>query len=85
MVNVNYIHDKILIKIFETYDYSTELFVRYRYIDLNTNTLSPNYQFKNDSLLIGREINRTYASANENKDLEPAQGIGIFNNINISK
>jgi hypothetical protein len=82
-VRVKYFKDKICIRIFE-FNSMGEFFERFRYIDLKTNELSPNYQFRNDSLLVNKEIPRKNINSAINKRIIPANGVGFYNDVNVS-
>lgn len=77
-IEVEYLDNKICIKLCESNDEFFKYFLRYRFLDLKTNKLTENYQYRNDSLFYTEEIKRTLSNASVNKELVPAQGIGVF-------
>lgn len=81
-IRVKYLKDKIWIRIFE-FDINGKYFERSRYIDLKTNKISPNYQFRDDSLLVNEEIARENLRIEPNRIILPANGIGFYNDVNI--
>jgi hypothetical protein len=83
-IQVKYFKDKIWIRIFETDGSYDTYFERFRFIDLKTNELSRNYQFRNDSLLINKEIPRKISTIYTNRRIIPAYGIGFYNDVNVN-
>ena len=55
-IEVEYLDNKICIKLCESNDEFFKYFLRYRFLDLKTNKLTENYQYRNDSLFYSEVI-----------------------------